>query len=130
MTRTTTILALVQTLLVTLGFIALGIILKMSGYPDALSLRWNPLAVFLREHGLWLLFLPVMWVLFATFAQRRDRGLFSFRTAYVAGICLATLIIALFLYATVRPYTRPLFIHVSSTEPFNIHENDTTYEHT
>src|SRR5687768_16684300 len=55
MSRTTTILALIQTLLVIGGFFALGAVLKMSGYPDALAVRWNPLAVFLREHGVWLL---------------------------------------------------------------------------
>jgi hypothetical protein len=110
MSRTTTILSLVQTLLVILGFFALGAVLKMSGYPDQLGVRWNPLAVFLREHGAWLLLLPVLWVFFATLAQRVDRGFFSYRFACIIGLCIAGVIIALFLYAAVFPYTRPFFI--------------------
>jgi hypothetical protein len=74
MSRTTTILALLQTLLVIVGFFALGTVLRMTGYPDALAVRWNPLAVVLREHGVWLLLLPVLWVLFATSAQRSTVG--------------------------------------------------------
>jgi hypothetical protein len=112
MSRTTTILALLQTLLVIVGFFALGAVLKMSGYPDALAVRWNPLAVFLREHGVWLLFLPVLWVFFATSAQRIDRGFLSYHVACVIGLCIAGITIALFLYAVVFPYTRPLLFHV------------------
>ena len=112
MPRTTTILALLQTVLVVVGFIALGAVLKMSGYPDTPAVRWNPLAVFLREHGVWLLLLPVLWVAFATSAQRRDRGFLSYRIACVIGLCIAAITIMVFLYAAVFPYTRPLFLHV------------------
>jgi len=110
MSRTTTILALLQTLLVIVGFFALGTVLRMTGYPDALAVRWNPLAVVLREHGVWLLLLPVLWVLFATSAQRVDRGFFSYRVACTIGFCIAGGIIAVFLNAAVFPYTRPFFI--------------------
>ena len=51
MSRTTTILGLLQTILLVGGFLALGMVLKVSGYPDSTEVRWNPLAVFLREHG-------------------------------------------------------------------------------
>ena len=112
MSRTTTILALSQTLLVIIGFFALGAVLKMSGYPDALAVRWNPLAVFLREHGFWLLLLPVLWVSFATSAQHLDRGFLSYRIACFVGVGVALATIALFLVATVFPYSRPLLIHV------------------
>jgi len=111
MPRTTAILALVQTLLLILGFFALGTVLKTSGYPDALAIHWNPLAVFLREHGFWLLLLPVLWGAFATTAQRLDRGFLSYHLAYIIGLCVAGVTIALFLYAAVFPYTRPLVFH-------------------
>jgi hypothetical protein len=111
MFRATTILALLQILMVIVGFFALGAVLKMSGYPDALAVRWNPLAVFLREHGVWLLLLPVVWVFFATSAQRIDRGLFSYRIACVIGLSIAGVTLALFLYASVFPFTRPLLFH-------------------
>jgi uncharacterized membrane protein len=106
----TTILALLQTLLVIVGFFALGVVLKMSGYPDTmLAVRWNPLAVFLREHGAWLLLVPVLWVFLATSAQRVDRGILSYRSACIIGLGLAGVTIGLFLYAAIFPFTRPLF---------------------
>jgi hypothetical protein len=71
--------------------------------------RWNPWAVFLREHGIWLIFLPVLWVFFAVSAQRLDRGFFSYHVAIAIGLGLAVALIAVFLYSAVFPYTRPLF---------------------
>jgi hypothetical protein len=111
MSRPITILAVLQTLSVVIGFFALGTVLKISGYPDELAVRWNPLAVFLREPGVWLLLLPALWVVFATSAQRLNRGFFSYRVALVLGLCTSIGIIALFVYATFA-FTRPLLIHV------------------
>jgi len=108
MSRTTAILALVQVLLVVLGFFALGIVLKGCGYPHTIEVRWNPLAVLLREHGIWLLFLPLVWVVFAISAQRIERNVFSPRVAFITGLSIASAITALFLYAAIFPYTRPL----------------------
>ncbi len=85
---------------------------KIAGYPDDFTVRWNPLAVFLRQHGGWLLLLPVLWVFFATPAEHLDRGIFSQRIAFVAGVCIAGLIIVLFLYAVLFPYSRPFLFHV------------------
>lgn len=112
MSRTTTLLALLQTLLIVIGFFALGIVLKAAGYPHDFTVRWNRVAVFLREYGAWLLLLPVLWVSFATQAERLNRGIFSERIAYLSGLCLSALIIALFLYGAVFPYTRPFFFQV------------------
>ena len=112
MSRTTTILGLLQTILLVGGFLALGMVLKVSGYPDSTEVRWNPLAVFLREHGGWLLLLPVLWVLYATTAQTRDHGFFSYRLACAIGLGLAVCTIAVFLYAAVYPFTRPFFYSV------------------
>ena len=113
MSRTTAIVALLQTLLVIIGFFALGAVLKMPGYRDAVAVRWNPLAVFLREHGGWLLLVPVLWVFLATSAQRVDRGVLSYRVACVVGLSIAGITVALFLYAAVFPYTRPLILNAS-----------------
>src|SRR5579859_6587850 len=99
MSRMTSILAWLQASLVITGFFALGIVLKMSGYPDAPALRWNPLAVFLREHGLWLLLAPALWVTFAIAAYRVDRGFLSYRIACVAGFSIAAVTTVLFIYS-------------------------------
>jgi hypothetical protein len=65
MSRPITLLVLLQTLLVIVGFFVLGIVLKFCGYPDAFGLRWNPVAVFLREHGFWLLLPSFLWAVYA-----------------------------------------------------------------
>jgi hypothetical protein len=112
MSRTTASLALAQTLLVVLGFFGLGIVLKVSGYPDYIGVRWNPLAVSLRQHGMWLIFLPILWVILATRAERHDRGILSYRVVWLAGVCIAGSIIALFLYAAIFPYSFPIVIQI------------------
>jgi hypothetical protein len=78
--------------------------------------RWNPLAVLLREHGVWLILLPVFWVCFAIGAERIDRGFFSQRVALAMAVCIAAVVTLLFVYAAVRPYTRPLLFYVRPPE--------------
>jgi hypothetical protein len=108
--RPTIILALVQTLAVTGGLAALGIVLKGCGYPDGerIGVRWNSPAVFLREHGWWLLCLPVLWSCYAVAAQRKDSGLLSRRAALIAGVCIPVCVVAAFLHAALNPYTLPM----------------------
>ncbi len=112
MSRATTILALLQTLVIVVGFLALGAVLKMAGYPATIAVRWNPLAVFLREHGMAFLLLPVLWVFFATAAERVDRGFLSYRVAFIVGLCVACTFLMLFVHAILFPYTVPILIRV------------------
>jgi len=110
MSRTTAVLALVQMLLVILGFFALAIVLKASGYPYYPGVRWNQLAVFLRQHGMWLILLPVAWVILAARTERYDYGILSYRVVWLGGVGIAATIIALFLYAAVHPFYFPLIM--------------------
>ena len=111
MSRTTTYVAILQVAVTVFGFLALGIVLKFCGYPDGFGVRWNPLAVFLREYGIWLLIAPLFWTLFALKAQKVDRGILSGRLAMILGMCLAGLVALTFLYAAVFPYTRPFYFY-------------------
>lgn len=80
--------------------------MKLNGYPASPFdpyWRWNPLAVFLRSYGAWLLVLPPLWVALATVSAARDRGVFSIRVATITGVAVAAVTILLFLYATVFP---------------------------
>lgn len=112
MQRTTTILALVQTLLVVAGFLGLGIVLKMAGWPHDDTVEWRPFAVFLRQHGFVLLVLPVLWTIYGVSAERVDRGVLSYRAACIVGVCIAVSIISAFIYAACFPYTRPMWIYL------------------
>ncbi|RYD67125.1 MAG: hypothetical protein EOP84_30750 [Verrucomicrobiaceae bacterium] len=112
MNRTTTYIAIVQAVVIVLGFLALGIVLKFCGYPDELGVRWNPLAVFLREYGVWLLLVPLFWTVFSLRAREVNRGIFSEPYAIISGIALAVGTSLFFLYAAIFPYTRPVFVGI------------------
>src|ERR1022692_2371287 len=108
MSRTITILGLVQMLVVVLGFFGLGIVMKMNGYPheEDYGIRWNPMALFLRRHGLMLLFVPVIWTICAALSQGRERFVYTLDVWAVLGIGFAAVIIGLFIYACVDPFYR------------------------
>lgn len=110
--RTTTILGLVQTVVVITGLSILGIVFRLSGYPDAVEVRWNPLAVSLREHGAWLLALPAIWVAVAAVAERDEQPFWVPWAAKAVGVAIAVVSIGLFPYAAVFPYTRPLLFYI------------------
>jgi len=113
MSRTITILGLVQLLLVILGFFGLGIVMKMNGYPsEDYGIHWNPLALLLRRHGLILLWVPVIWTIFAALSQSRRHFIFSLDAWAVLGIVFAFVIVSLFIYACVDPFYRPIFIRL------------------
>jgi hypothetical protein len=111
MYRNIAILGLIQMLLVILGFFGLGIVLKIAGYPNGdFSVHWNPLALLLRRHGLFLLLVPVIWTVCTALSQNRTRFIFSPDIWAVLGIVIAVTLIGIFLYASIFPYTRPIFL--------------------
>jgi hypothetical protein len=105
--------------MIIVGFLASGAVLKFCGYPDAVFVRWNPLAVFLREHVGWLLLIPIAWVFFATCAERIAPDGISHAVAYAVGVYIPPITIAFFLYAAIYPYTRPIFIGVPKRSTAN-----------
>ena len=111
MSRNVTIFALVQILLIISGFFGLGIVMKMNGYPNEnIGIQWNSLALFLRREGLFLLLVPVLWTFGTSVSQSRGKFIFTSDIWLILGVCSATTIICLFLYACINPFTRPLLI--------------------
>ena len=109
MSRTITLIAIVQVLMVILGFATLGIVLKSRGYPDLDPLMvWTPLAVFLRERGFALLIVPAIWTLLFTVVQHQ---VVARRAMIFFGVLLAIGLFSIFLYATIFPGTRG-FLHL------------------
>ncbi len=104
MHRTTSIIALLQSFLIIAGYLAVGIVLKFAGYPDAPLLHWNPLAVFLKQHGLALLTIPTVWTAWSLYTVRKDHGIFSCRLARILGLILIAGILLGFLFAAFDPY--------------------------
>jgi hypothetical protein len=111
MPRATTIIALVQTLCVILGLVGLNSALKLEGYPQTAGFYWNPLPVFLREHGTWLILTPLVWLTYACVAQKIDKGFWSYKIACVVGICLCCGTLWVFGYASTNMFTRMIFGH-------------------
>jgi hypothetical protein len=113
MSRAIAILGAILTLVIVAGFVALGVVLKLSGYPEQFGIRWNPTAIILREHGAWLLVLPFFWVVYAVAAERVDRGILNATVAGAIGSLLIVIVLSLFLYAALCPFTRRLFMDMS-----------------
>jgi len=109
---TITKLALIQMLLVILGFFGLGVVMKWNGYPHEADygIHFTSLALRLRHHGLLLLLVPVIWTIFAALAQSRSAFVFSLDIWMVLGIVASVTIISLYLYASIYPFYRPIFI--------------------
>ena len=111
MDRSIKITALLQAFVVIAGFVMVGSVLKFSGYPDDPRwLNWNPVAVFLRHHGVWLLLVPAIWSGLAVRTARGEVSRLSSSTMLLVGIVLSLVLAVLFLYAAFTPYTRPFVL--------------------
>lgn len=110
MNRPISIVGILQVLVIVLGFIALGTHMKFLGYPNAAEyvFRFSPLALFLREYGVYLLLVPPLWMALAVFSSPRDHGIFSLPAVLLQGVAIILIFLCTFLYATVRPGVRPL----------------------
>jgi len=109
MTRATTIIGLVQLLLIVLGYFALAIIFKMWGYPNVTWIRWNSLALFLRQWGLLLLLVPIVWTAYAVVCCRRERYPFDSRIAAISGVAAGVIFLAAFMYGCFHPVSGLIF---------------------
>jgi hypothetical protein len=98
--RPITIIALVQTGIIVIGLLALGIALKMHGYPRP-HLPLNPVAVALRQNWSLLLFAPLVCVVLGYWADHQPRRFFSENTVCFLAIATAAALLSLFFYGTV-----------------------------
>jgi hypothetical protein len=106
------LLGLTQALAVILGFFGLGIILRHYGYPDeppqGISsfgvYHWTYLALFLRQQGLILLLLPLIWIVCAAISENRTRFVFPFGFWMILGALIPCTIVMTFFYAIFRPF--------------------------
>lgn len=105
----TKLIALAQILIVLGGFVGTVLVFSASGYPHA-PFRWNRLALMLREHGIWLLVVPLLWTLLSTRLQHRLVEETFYQAWHLFGMALAAGLLGLFLYASVFPFTVPLWI--------------------
>jgi hypothetical protein len=103
------IAGLLQVFAVVVGFFVLGVVMKFNGYPNEAFIRWNPLARGLREYGVWLLLIPVVWMLITLAIWNYAKIESAFEFAIGFGYLTAIVILILFLWAAMDSYRRPLF---------------------
>ena len=104
--KTIIILTLAQTLVIFLANVALGMTLKLYGYPDKNELvrHWNALPIALREHGHWFLLLPIVWAAFASFANQSGRTTIWGRLSLAMCIAVFLIPVVLTVCAIRNPY--------------------------
>lgn len=104
--RSITAVAIVWTLIIITGFVANGLSLKVSGYPQNRGwVNFNPVAEIMRLYGGWLILAPVIWTYFAGRALSDERDSSSFSILLYLGGGLALLTAVLFIYGAVCPCT-------------------------
>lgn len=108
MNRPISIVGILQVLVIVLGFIALGIHMKFLGYPTASEyvFRFSPLALFLREYGMYLLLVPPLWMALAVFSSPREHGILSLPAVLLQGVVIILILLCTFLYAAMCPGSR------------------------
>jgi hypothetical protein len=108
--RAVTIIGLLQTCTVFVGFIAMSFILKYLGWginsPD-ITFQFSPLATFLRRCSLWMLFVPLWWTLFACWVETRSESAFLQNNIHRIGILLLLLLVLAYFTACWMPGYQP-----------------------
>lgn len=110
LSRSIVMIGLLQLLCISAGFFAVGIILKLSGWPeiDDPTIRWNPYAVFLRNFGWVFVVVPLVWTIYAAVSKEIDEGWWNFEVALVVGVIIPILFLLVFILSALSPYTRSL----------------------
>jgi hypothetical protein len=96
-------IALFQVFTVIIGVFMTRAAFMASGYPDA-DLQWNRLALLLRNHGYFLLLVPLAWTLTATRLENLSSGPWSRRWTLVTGMLVLAALAGLLLWSFSNPY--------------------------
>ena len=81
------VLAITQFVFIALGTMAVMVLVNAGAIPA--SGQGQPLALFLKHYGLWLMVLPVLWALYANVAGRVNKGPLLLNLAHGIGCVLA-----------------------------------------
>ncbi len=103
--RVVAVVALVQFCVLVLGWCGLAVVLRVHGYPEVSPLdpAWRPSAVWLRECGLWMLFVVPVWVSLAAWCHDLEWNNLRKATTAVVGVAILILALLAFMSAAVSP---------------------------
>ncbi len=93
------VIALTQFAFIALGTLALNILVKTSGNSAYLGTASGGLAGFLVTSGVWLLLVPVVWLLLAALLRRLGRPDAGAGIIQAVGIAVSALIFVVYTYA-------------------------------
>jgi hypothetical protein len=96
-----TVISLTQFALLSLGIMALKILIHASSKP----VEPTSFAAFLDAYGLLLYALPILWVIYATACVRINHGVLSANGARVVGVIIAATIFICFAIVIMLPST-------------------------
>lgn len=69
--RLQTIFVILQVLVIMIGSLVTGGMMKIMGYDDAFSERWSPFLRFIRNWGFLLILIPLAWTIFTVALEQR-----------------------------------------------------------
>lgn len=90
------IIALTQFVFLSLGIMAVNIIVKSGS-----SNRHSELAIILAGYGVWLLIIPLTWLIYNSACEKIDKGLFTVKLGRATGILLSAIILIVFAVAII-----------------------------
>jgi hypothetical protein len=96
-------LALFQILAVILGVVMTRVAFLGHGYPDS-NLDWDTWALLVRNHGFFLLLIPMLWICITLYLENYGTGRWSRRWTICTGILLLAALAFLFLWCCNNPY--------------------------
>ena len=105
--RAQSVIAAFQCLTVLSGTVAVAMMLKAVGYPDARD-SWPGLVVFIRDWGLVLLTVPSVWVLVTVYFERMGHGDRQRRWVVVSGLLVLLALFFFYLVACARLFISPI----------------------
>jgi len=88
-------IAATQFVFLSLGILALNVLLKAGGYAPNVASKFPDLAVRLGRHGVWMFIIPLAWMAFASLCERYGKP----AVARVAGVAIAAGLFILYTYA-------------------------------
>jgi hypothetical protein len=97
-------LALLQSLIVVIGVLTTCGILKLNGYDPGAAIRWNPVAVAVRNVGYLLLMVPAIWTATCIVLERRAPNHWNRTWSIASGVLAIALLAGLLWWTTATPF--------------------------
>jgi hypothetical protein len=109
--RFITVVGLFQVLIIGLGFLGLGIVMKMLGWPGIDGgFRFSSLAIFLRIHSLGLMLIPIFWTVAALWIETKSADDLPRKIITFLGIASCVCLISAYMLAICAPGYMPFTI--------------------